>query len=232
MATLVADCPRCGSKRITLDVLADVHIAKHYNWQNWYEAFCACRNCNSSSIFVLSDSNPSTSKVVAAKGLTSIEKSLNNFMDIERHISLRDSNPMSPPDHLPEDIQKCFKEAATCLATGCWNASGTMFRMCVDLATKPILPEGEVEGLNSRTRRDLGLRLPWLFENDLLPGGLRELSHCIREDGNDGAHAGTLGKDDAEDLCDFTVMLLERLFTEPKRLELAEQRREARRADR
>jgi hypothetical protein len=58
---------------------------------------------------------------------------------------------------------------------------------------------------------------------------LRELASCVREDGNDGAHAGTLSKEDAEDLLDFTCALLERLITEPKRLELAEARRNERR---
>jgi Domain of unknown function (DUF4145) len=74
-----------------------------------------------------------------------------------------------------------------------------------------------------------GLRLPWLFDNDKLPGGLRELSTAIKEDGNDGAHQGTLTKEDAQDLLDFTTALLERVFTEPKKLELAKERRQQRR---
>jgi Domain of unknown function (DUF4145) len=71
--------------------------------------------------------------------------------------------------------------------------------------------------------------LQWLFERGYLPSDLRELSTCIREDGNDGAHAGTLTKQDAEDLLDFTRALLERLYTEPQRLRLAEERRRMRR---
>lgn len=59
---------------------------------------------------------------------------------------------------------------------------------------------------------------------------LRELSLCIKEDGNDGAHAGSLTKDDAEDLLDFTFALLERIYTEPERLRLAQERRNARRS--
>jgi hypothetical protein len=51
----------------------------------------------------------------------------------------------------------------------------------------------------------------------------------VREDGNDGAHDGTLGKEDAEDLLDFTTALLERIYTEPERLRLAQERREKRR---
>lgn len=112
----------------------------------------------------------------------------------------------------------------------CWNAAGTMFRTCVDLATRPLLPTEETAGLSHRTRRDLGLRLPWLFDNAKLPNDLRDISACIREDGNDGAHQGTLVKEDAEDLLDFTVALLERLFTEPRRLEIAKERRAERRA--
>ena len=84
-------------------------------------------------------------------------------------------------------------------------------------------------GLNNKTRRDLGLRLPWLFDNGKLPTEVRELSTAIREDGNDGAHQGTLTKNEAEDLLDFTTALLERIFTVPMRLQIAKERREKRR---
>ena len=69
----------------------------------------------------------------------------------------------------------------------------------------------------------------WLFGSGRLPQALQDLSHAVKEDGNDGAHAGILTAQDAEDLLDFTVALLERLYTEPKRLELAVARRAARR---
>ncbi len=150
-------------------------------------------------------------------------------MRVEGYVSLQHRAGKAPPDHVPPNIQAAFREAATCLAVECWNAASTMFRLCVDLATRPMLPEEETAGLNAKTRRDLGLRLPWLFDNELLPNDLRELSACIREDANDGAHAGTLKKEDAEDLLDFTSALLERLYTEPEKLTLAAKRREARR---
>jgi hypothetical protein len=105
-----------------------------------------------------------------------------------------------------------------------------MFRLAVDLLTRPMLPEGD-NGPNAKVRRDLGLRLPWLFDNKLLPDDLRDLSHCIKEDGNDGAHQGTLTKADAEDLLDFTRELLERTVTEPMRIKLAKERRDKRRGN-
>jgi hypothetical protein len=134
-----------------------------------------------------------------------------------------------PPEHLPENIEAVFREGAACMAIECFNAAGTMFRLCIDLATKSKLPEGDVNGLNANIRRNLGLRLPWLFDNNLLPNDLRELSSCVRDDGNDGAHVGSLSEDDADDILDFTCAILERIYTEPERLKIAKSRRDARR---
>jgi hypothetical protein len=106
-----------------------------------------------------------------------------------------------------------------------------MFRLVIDLTTRPLLPESEDQGRpNRKVCRDLGLRLPWLFQNGRLPLDLQELSHCIREDGNDGAHIGALTMPDALDLQDFTDALLERLYSEPERLKQAKARRDQRRS--
>ena len=104
-----------------------------------------------------------------------------------------------------------------------------MFRLSLDITTRSLLPQEETEGLNAKTRRDLGLRLPWLFDNGRLPESLRDLSTCVKEDGNDGAHAGNLSEEDAEDLLDFSYALLERLYTEPARIRDATERRKVRR---
>jgi Domain of unknown function (DUF4145) len=110
-----------------------------------------------------------------------------------------------------------------------------MFRLCLDLATQPLLPEPDTTSPqpNAKQRRDLGLRVSWLLDNGMPPEALRELATCIREDGNDGAHAGTLTAVEAHDLLDFTVNVLERLFTDPTNIEIAKQRRiERRKGDR
>jgi hypothetical protein len=200
-----------------------------YGWQIWREVFCICRYCSKSTIFVVSERG--TDQSVHIKQVGGIDKvtSANNFVKIESYVSQRDAASMEPPEYLPPEIEAVFKEGATCLAVGCFNAAGTMFRLSVDLATKSLLPSGEVNGLNNKIRRNLGFRLPWLFDQGLLPEALRELSSCIKEDGNDGAHEGTLVREDADDLLDFTVALLERLYTEPERLKLAKERREKRR---
>lgn len=230
MAELVTDCPRCGASHTTFDVLSHKIVGYQYDWQTWYEAFSICRHCHRSTVFVLAEKGiPEKEFLKKSGGPSSVNGSINGLIRIETFISLKDAAGVEPPEHLPPAIHAAFVEGATCQAVGCHNAAGTMFRLCVDLATRPLLPEGEENGLNRKVRRDLGLRLPWLFDNGVLPEGLRELSSCIKEDGNDGAHAGTLTAEDSEDLLDFTNALLERMYTEPKRIELAKARREERR---
>ena len=71
----------------------------------------------------------------------------------------------APPEHVPDAIANAFREAAVSMATGCWNAAATMFRLAISLSTGPLLPVEEIDGLTNKVRRDLGLRLPWLFNN-------------------------------------------------------------------
>ena len=230
MAELVADCPRCGAKKITFDLTQEHFVQKRYDWQNWYEAFCICRNCKRSTTFVLSQKLNSDHRIVHEKGLSKLVRAVNQYMDIEGHLSLKDMAAIDAPEFVPEDLARAFREGAKCYAVGCYNAAATMFRLCLDMATRNMLPQSDQLGLNAQTRRNLGLRLPWLFNAGILPEALRDLSSAVKEDGNDGAHEGTLSKQDTEDLLDFTVALLERLYTEPERLRLAKARRDSRRA--
>lgn len=229
MSELVADCPRCNSSKMTFDVRAQNYILTKYNWQNWFEVFSVCRHCGKATVFVLAQANIQGNEEWKSKGIHSLRDSVNNYFHIERYVSLSDGHSITPPEHLPEDIESAFVEGARCHSIGCYNAAATMFRLCVDHASRARLPVEDLPGLSSNVRRSLGIRLKWLFENAKLPSELRDLSVCIKEDGNDGAHTGILKKEDADDILDFTFELLERLYTEPKRLELAKQRREERR---
>jgi hypothetical protein len=157
-----------------------------------------------------------------------VKESLNDLFEVGRYIGLRDNATCSPPEHLPRKIEAAFKEGAACYSIACYNPTGTMFRLCLDFASAPRLPDvsdTDVAQPTKYQRSNLGARPKWLFEQDFLPVALKDLAACIREDGNDGAHAGTLTKSEADYILDFTTVLLERMYTEPKKLELAEQRR-------
>lgn len=231
MPVICADCPRCGAQKMTFDarginLLPDVN----YGWQQHGEVFSVCRECRRTTVFYTQQTKTEFEDVFGEpEAFANYRGSLNAGMKIMGHVSPKDRVAAKPPEHVPTDVAAAFREAATCLAVECWSASGGMFRKALDLATRPLLPGEEIAGLNARTRRDLGLRVAWLLQHGLLPSGLTELAKCVREDGNDGVHSFALSKEDALDLQDFTTALLERLFTEPEKLRLAEQRRDARR---
>ena len=229
MAEYVANCPRCRASRTTFDVLSTAHVTTRYSWQRYYEAFCLCRHCSHTTTFLIVQKKPDDT--LAAHAPETLRGNINNLFEFEGYISQKDIGATAPPDHVPPPLAKIFEEGTKCVAVGCWNAAGAMFRLCVDMATEPLLPgpEENVAGLTGFIRKNLGPRLEWLFKNNRLPAEIAGLSDCIREDGNDAAHRGALGKEDAEDLLDFTTALLERMFTEPERLKLAEIRRQERR---
>ena len=240
MPLLVADCPRCGAAAHTFDVLAHIYRSQDYGWVNYHEVFSVCRNCDLPTIFGIRmtikgreiDLEQSQDISNRPNEIMSVKGSLNRFFEVVRYVSLRDNQQIEPPEHLSGAINKVFKEAAACYSIECYNAAGTMLRLCLDLASRPLLPDpskSEVLQPDERQRRELGRRLGWLFQQGLVPVELKGLATCVREDGNDGAHAGNLSKEDASDLLDFTVAFLERLITEPKKLELAEARRKERR---
>jgi hypothetical protein len=231
MPELVANCPRCGANQMTFDLYGAIPTSVTYGWLVEFEGFSLCRKCHRSTVFVLRQRNIVSDKSggqLSLKALLDWESSVNDIVEVAGYISLKDAVGVDPPEHLPEPIKAAFKEGAKCLAVGCYNAAATMFRLCIDLGTRSLLPPAD-EPPNAHVRRTLGLRLPWLLDNGRLPEALRELSTAVKDDGNDGAHEGTLTKADAEDLLDFAFSLLERMYTEPKRLELAKDRRAARR---
>lgn len=230
MPQLVADCPRCRAQRIGFEIVSSVIVGKTFDWQTHWEAFCQCGHCEKTTIFCLKQLKVEfAGALLGANGLAGVKGAVNAYVGIKGFISSKDKATIQAPEHLPRNIRAAFDEGALCMAVGCFNAGGTMFRLCLDMATMSLLPDENINGLDHRIRRSLGWRLIWLFDNNLLPRSLEELSACVKEDGNDGAHEGTLERVDAEDLLDFTVAVLERMFTEPERLRLAGERRAERR---
>ena len=229
MAELVSNCPRCNVSKTTFDVLASNSIgAGPAGWNKRFETFCICRNCYQGTVFRLQLTEYDARSVFVDE-CSSFKGSITLFFENLGPVTVKDLAAVMPPEYLPQNIESAFREGATCLAVKCFNAAGAMFRLCVDYATQDLLPDvGHEPSPNFKQRRDLGLRLQWLFDNEKLPNELHDLAHCIKEDGNDGAHRGTLSSADAEDLLDFTTHLLERRYTLPKRIEEAAARRASR----
>lgn len=235
---LVANCPRCNSENMTFDVTAHVFRRREYRWQTWHEVFSVCRRCHRPTTFIIALSVDRYHTEIGealssdAAKLLQFEMTLNDVFDVKGFVSVKDNDGRMAPEHTPADVASCFNEGTRCRAIGCFNAAATMFRLSLDLATRPLLPSRDA-GMpqpKRRERRDLGPRIEWLLQHHRLPSELATLADCIREDGNDGAHSGRLGEADADDLMDFTEALFERLYTEPEKLRIAAERRLKRRA--
>jgi hypothetical protein len=218
MTALVNNCPRCQAQEITFDVLSMVRT-----YHRVFEFFCICRRCSQPTIFN-AKTREEHDHIFKATGDIPKLTSLNDFIYSIRYISLKDENSISCPAHIPMKLMEVFNEGTACYSIGCYNASVAMFRLCLDLDTKPLAEQHNVTGM-------LGQRLVKLFKQQLLPIALEELSHCIKDNGNDGAHDGTITEDEALDVMDFTISYLETRHTMPERIRLRKEAREARKAE-
>ncbi|MBQ9353657.1 DUF4145 domain-containing protein [Phyllobacterium sp.] len=231
MAFIRATCPRCDTVNSTFEVRGQNYLGKYQsNWQRSFEVFSVCGHCHKAMIHLVVQTSYAYEHFFANElnCLTAFGGYINDIVDYEGYVNLSDLAQQQPPEHLPADIIIAFQEAATCQSVQCWNASSAMYRACLDLATKPLMPP-EGEEPNRNIRRSLGLRLKWLFENGRMAKSLEELSHCIQQDGNDGVHDVNLTQAVVDDIADFTVEVLQTLYTVPARLRLAQERREQRR---
>ena len=131
MLQLVSDCPRCGAAKTTFDVLAGHFLGEQYQWQTWYDAFCVCRHCHKTAVFVLSQLK-AADETLHAVGLMGLLDSVNNHFRVESFRSLKDIVRDDPPEHVPAEIKAAFTEGATCMAVECFNAAATMFRLCIE----------------------------------------------------------------------------------------------------
>ena len=220
---LIRDCPRCGTKQITFDVLAASGVGTK-NGFSAYEAFCYCRSCSKSSIFLV------TIQKGASYGIDDVIKrkfSLNNVLN-DTELVIIFPRTFAIPEHIPPEIKKPFCEALICQAIQAYNAAGCMLRTTVDLVTKKMLEDLQEKNPPKNAKDNLAQRIKWLYGEKQLTHSLKKLSTSIRLDGNDAAHEANLEKDDVEAMNDFTTLLLEEIYTNPKKIELAANRRKER----
>lgn len=240
MGTFVFDCPSCSAKNSTFDI--NGHERRKFNnneMRHWY-LFGTCRSCKTSMCFNADVGHSLYQRLVSSHHnvlssmCTGVVKVLDGNNDITQMFLNFKYEPIlpnseHPPEYLPDDIEAIFKEGAKCLSVGCFNAAGAMFRLCLDITTKNLLNQNTELTPAASDKKTIHSRLHWLFTSHILPISLKNLSRCIKDDGNDAAHDGSLSKEDAADLLDFTYILLERVYTEPARIQNAQQRRLSRR---
>lgn len=242
MSTFVFDCPNCAAQNSTFKVKSwDTRLEDEcLKWS----FFSICRACTIPMIIeanieetlyqdCLSRYHDESEgidelKRVISRDVESDNSHLNAIFDNFMYNPVL-ANQKIPPEHLPEEIKIIFIEASKCLSLSCFNATAAMFRLCLDRVTKEIVNQNIELSPTQNDKKSIHNRLIWIFDKNILNRDLEELSRCIKDDGNDGAHDGNIGKDEAEDLFDFTYEFLETVYTKPARLRNATERRQLRR---
>lgn len=215
---------------MTFDVISDVFLGKNYDWQSHFEICSICRRCHRHAVSVL--------KLTEISGQDSFKKNgdvvkrdddISKWLAFERTITVVDNETRAKPDSLPDEISQPFIEGTRCLSVNCPNAASAMFRLCLDIATRTLLPADQE--INKDVRRNLPPRLRWLFDEGLLGADLKDLSQAVKEHGDEGVHEGILGNEEAENIYDFAFELLSRMYTMPARLKDAAEKRAARKSN-
>jgi hypothetical protein len=108
------------------------------------DVLAVCRNCRKPTIWVIAQDDYHASDFLNKNpSLAKISDSLNNYSRVEGYISIKDMGVMDAPEYVPEVMANAFREGATSVVTNCPNAAGAMFRLVIDLTTRPILPAEE-----------------------------------------------------------------------------------------
>ncbi len=232
---LIANCPKCGNKDTTFDVKNSNECSRH----NYYDSvddfldscspdelcrrhllFTKCRNCHFENAFIISERYDEEKQYpIQREEPMKMTGKLNHFFNIVGVVRLNDNLAISPPEFMPQNIEQTFKEGIECLSIRCWNAAGGMFRKCLDLTAKDKLAKKD-------HGKKLSTKIKCLLAEKILSADLEKVANYIILDGNDGLHNRMLTKDEAMILVDFTVLLLGRMYTEPKIIAQIEARRE------
>ena len=127
-------------------------------------------------------------------------------------------SPPEPPSHLPkDDVERYFQQGVDNLSQN-YDAAGAMFRKTLETALKKKFPDSKA--------KDLYHRIEEAAEQQKLTPDLAKWAHQIRIAGKEAVHEKKpFSKEDAQDLYDFTHLVLLYLFTLPEMLEQARARR-------
>jgi hypothetical protein len=110
------------------------------------------------------------------------------------------------PIFTPEVPAKRFASAEFNFQNGQHNAAASMYRSCLDLATKALHAPGNT----------FNERLKWLREQGRVTADIKDWADHVRLDGNSALHdEEDISKEDATALRHFTTMFLRYVFEMP-----------------
>lgn len=239
---LVSTCPYCKTKKIPFDVKGShlqTEVEDNDKYILLFSVFSICRECKAPTLFSIyrditndvtsysceGDAYIDTNEVTQTQRTLLLlindnqDRNLLNDFQIKEIIRPPENISYQCPEHVPEDIKVKFDEAAQCHANDCIVASSMMLRLCLETIIKDLLKT------NQEPEKKLSDGIKILSEKNLISKRIQDFANEIRFDGNYAAHEGKMDQENLQDLFDFTIALLEDVYTQPKKLELSRERR-------
>lgn len=209
-------CPHCGIKS-RFDRVFPSGIGKNCNDENGFHYIECCQECKGIvySIWNVDWNAPIYKTVISHESAYQKEKE-----DEEATPTEKFSYPfilMDPPITISDSFEKSFVEGVKCLNVGAPFASVVMFRKCLQIIA-------EDKGATGGTLKG---KLGSLSISGTLTSTLESISTVIREVGNDGAHPNEFEPsiDDAKDILDFLLLLIDQIYILPEKAEKLRVRR-------
>ncbi len=200
-------CPRCGTNGVSVGLpMIGVAVGK----EPWTEQFGICRICNQGVIIRFVAHIPGGNPLRYAY--------LGADRDIERHHQhILPKADRDIPEHLPEHAEQYFKQGIDSLRQKNFDAAGAMFRKTLESGLKSLFGHS-------------GAPLYKLIERAAQEGrlthDLEAWANEIRISGNSAVHDDKpFSEEETVQLEEFTRLVMTYLFTLPKKLSLAKERR-------
>ncbi len=205
-------CPHCGTKSRFNDIFPVIsNIRKDEIGFHYLER---CQECGG-IVYSISniDKNAPVSKGIITSSISESEKTKEIEIFSYPFVS------MISPIKISDSFEKSFIEGVKCLNVNAPYAAVSMFRKCLQIIAEDKKADGEV----------LEKKLESLCISGILAANLKEFSAIIRDIGNDGAHPNKYEPsiDDAKDILDFLLLLLDYLYILPEKAEELKRRRES-----
>jgi hypothetical protein len=202
MATLVYDCPHCGTRRAAFSIT--ISQQQHKDAGLW-NVFSSCPAC----------AEPLVAVVRTPTGQDPKNLQGDIGADARRDVSFIKAFPKRVASKSPESVPKAaanaFVEGAENLKDGRYTSAVTMFRRAIDVGTKLLSDEINAWKLDKR--------IDALANAGLITKDLQTWAHKIRLEGNEAIHEiDEPTKEQATELQLFTELVLTYLYTLPAKV--------------
>ena len=190
-ATFQLDCPHCGTARVGFELVNESWLPRHECWH-------VCARCNHCVGLVVLNLKSHREEEDAPSDYYTSDPAL---------FEIKEMYPESVakiPDHLPEDVERLFRQGADNLPANP-DAAGAMFRKTLEAILRDKC---------AATTGTLIKRIDKAAELGVLTSDLAGYAHTIRLEGNEAAH-GTYDEADAVQLHSLVRLVLNYVYTLP-----------------